>query len=344
MRNVLLLGIKALVQCLFTSSLLLLLSCASTRQFETTPTDGTALVQLRKSLAIILQDSTLYQSRTGVKVVSLDRDEVLFEKDSHLLFHPASNMKLLTTAAALSKLGPDFRFRTVVYTDTAAFRDSTIHSNVYLKGFGNPDLSLDDLRWLTQTLKDKGIAKISGDLICDDSYFDDLKWGAGWMWDDVSSWYYASIGALTVNDNCVTVTVKPAQQIGDTLSVQVKPNTSYMAIENFGVTVDSLDSVRIGQFKVERKWRPPENIVVIEGGRALESLEREYVIDVVNPTLYTGNLFAHTLQEEGIEFNGAILSGLLPDTSVVLTTHVSEPLTAAVININKISDNLSAEN
>jgi PBP4 family serine-type D-alanyl-D-alanine carboxypeptidase len=253
-------------------------------------------------------------------------------------------MKLLTTAAALSKLGPDFRFKTVVYTDTAAFRDSTVQGNVYLKGFGNPDLSLEDLRRLTQGLKEKGIVKITGDLICDDSYFDDLKWGAGWMWDDVSAWYYASIGALTANDNCVTVTVKPAQQIGDTLSVRVKPNSSYMSIENFGVTVDSLDSVRIGQFKVERKWRPAENIVQVEGGRALESPEREYVIDVVNPALYTGNLFVFALKQEGIDFNGAILHGLAPDTSLVLATHVSEPLTAAVMNINKISDNLSAEN
>ena len=196
---------------------------------------------------------------------------------------------------------------------------------------------------MVKRLNAKGVKKITGDLICDDSYFDDLYWGAGWMWDDVSAWYYASIGALTVNDNCVTVTVKPAQSIGDPLLILLEPNTTYMRIENFGVTVDSLDSTRIRQFKVERKWRPPENTVVIEGGRSVEVAERSYVVDVVDPTLYSGTLFAELLQRFGIEFAGNVLRGAVPDTNVVLVEHLSSPLTAVVINTNKVSDNLSAE-
>ncbi len=325
--------------CLF---LIFVFACAAPTKLKTS-FDKKAVEKLRHEINTILQDSSLYQSRTGIKVVSLRTGEVLYAKDSQLLFHPASNMKLLTTAAALAKLGPDFRFKTILCADTSAFVDSTISGNLYLKGFANPDLTTQDLWWMVQQVKMLGVKKITGNLICDESYLDDVYRGRGWMWDDASAWYWAPISALTVNDNCVTVKVKPAANRGDSLQVRLSPPTSYMKITNYGVTVDSSDTTQLRAFKVERNWQEQENIVVIEGALTPESPEKEFVIDVMNPALYAGTLLGEILRQENVHFEGEVLKGEVPDTNFVLVEHLSLPLISSIINTNKISDNLSAE-
>lgn len=319
-------------------------ACGPTESLRKPGKQTNAIFNLQKSIEQVLQDSSLQQTRTGIEIVSLESGETLYTQSNHQLFHPASNMKLLTTATALKRLGPNFKFKTALYADTSSVSDSIISGNLYLKGFGNPDLSIEDLRSMVENLASRGISEISENLICDDTYMDDLYWGSGWMWDDVSAWYWAPICALSVNDNCVEVTVKPGGKVGDSLMVELDPQTQYMKIVNKGVTIDSLDTLQQKAFKVERKWRPAaENMIVVEGGRTIGASERSFTIDVVDAALYTGTLFSELLQEENIAYKGQVLKGSIPDTSVVLAEHFSPPLTMAVINTNKISDNLSAE-
>jgi len=322
---------------------LLIFSCAAQIPRQQKPRITDAVRQLQTRIETLLQDSTLAQTRTGIKVVSLNTGEVLYEKNSNELFNPASNMKLLTTATALKVLGPAFRFKTILYTDVGAVADSVIQGNLYLKGFGDPELTADDLRAMIRELKFSGIRKINGNLICDASYFDDLYWGSGWMWDDTSSPDFAPISALTVNDNVVKVIVSPGKHIGDSLTVIVNPPTNYVKIENKGLTVSLADSDLIEKFKVERKWKIPENTIVIEGGMPVNSPTKRFSIEVLKPALYAGTLFREILQEEGITFEGSLTTGVLPDTTLILTQHFSDPLSLIVFNTNKISDNLSAE-
>lgn len=323
--------------------MLTLIACAPRSALKKPAGHPDAIRQFRESVEQILQDSLLRQTRTGIEIVSLESGETLYAQNNYQLFHPASNMKLLTTATALKMLGPNYKFKTVLYADTASFADSTITGNLYLKGFGNPELSVENLRSLVRALILHGISGINGNLVCDESYMDDFYWGSGWMWDDVSSEDFASISALTVNNNCVTVLVDPGNKVGDSLIVHLDPPTRYVKIVNNGVTVDSLDTLQQKMFKVERKWRPPENTIVVEGGLPVEASEQTFVIDVLGPALYTGTLFRELLQQEGIDFKGQVLKGMMPDTAIVLAEHYSPSLTMVVFNTNKISDNLSAE-
>ncbi|RMG21504.1 MAG: hypothetical protein D6732_27160, partial [Methanobacteriota archaeon] len=119
-----------------------LISCAPRSAMTRPKSEQDALLQFRTTIDHLLQDSLLHQTRTGIKIVSLDSGEVLYDRDSQQLFHPASNMKLLTTATALSVLGPNYTFRTLLLADSIAIMDSVVDGNLYLKGFGNPDLSI----------------------------------------------------------------------------------------------------------------------------------------------------------------------------------------------------------
>ena len=195
-------------------TLLVLIGCSSSGSLRKPEEQKNRIFNLQKNIQQLLQDSSLQQTRTGIKIVSLETGEMLYAQNSQQLFHPASNMKLLTTSTALKRLGPDFKFKTVLYADTASITDSTVSGNLYLKGSGDPDLSTDDLCRIAQKLKSKGIIHITGDLICDDTYMDDLYWGSGWMWDDVSDWYWAPICALTVDDNCVEAAADDAERRG----------------------------------------------------------------------------------------------------------------------------------
>ena len=322
----------------------LLLGCGSQGKLRQPAAASDPLAALQAEIDQILADSVLLRTRTGLKVVSLQSGETLYARDSRYLYNPASNMKLLTTAAALKRLGPDFRYQTTLWADSAAVQDSIISGDIYLKGSGDPDLLRDGLRRLTGQLKALGIRRIAGDLRCDESYMDDLYWGSGWMWDDVSGWYWAPISALTVEDNCVTVTVTPGEAAGDPLEVSIDPPTAYMQIDNRGRTAAPMDSASLKAYKVERVWRPvAKNVVAVEGGLKVDAAPRRYTIDVVDAALYTGALMEELLREEGITIAGAVQRGIVPENARLLAEHRSPPLTEIVLNTNKISDNLSAE-
>lgn len=321
-----------------------LVACAGSRPAKEAETPPAALSELQAQLNAILSDPGLLQTRSGIKVVSLDTGEVLYAKNSELLFHPASNMKLLTTATALSELGPTFNFKTAVLAEPGTVNDSSLTGPLYLKGYGDPDLTSNDLRDMAQDMSDLGIRKITGDIICDDTYLDDLRFGAGWMWDDASSKYFPPIGALTVNRNCVRVKVRPGSQPGDSLTVILQPATHFVKIENRGVTVSAVDSSKIDSFKVERNWQELENTVVVQGGLPVASGLREFELEIVEPSLYFGTLFADALLEKGVDFSGEVRRGVAPDAALTLFEHQSAPLAEILRRTAKVGyNNLYAE-
>lgn len=324
------------------SLLMLLQACSSSAKVTAPP--GNALEQLVQNIDLVLQDSVMQQTRAGIKVISLQSGKTLYSRNSRQLFHPASNMKLLTTAAALKHLGTGFTFKTVLFADSGSVAEKQINGDIYLKGHGNPDLLVSDLEWMVEQLKRQHITEISGNLICDDRYLDDLYWGSGWMWDDVSSWYWAPITALSVNDNCVNLFVEPGDSLGAPVKAVLEPQTAFMTVTNNGRTVSHDDSLARDAYKVQRKWRPvAENIIEIEGGLSRDARPRTFTIDVVDGALYTGTLFREALERAGIRFSGTVQYGETPQNARQLVLHESPGIADAIFNTNKISDNLSAE-
>ena len=274
----------------------------------------------------------------AVKIVSLKSGETLYDLHSQLLLHPASNMKLLTSATALGVLGRDFRFRTDVLVDSGGAGELR---NIYLKGFGDPDLTTKDLDSLAAEVMRSGLSSVTGNVVADNTYFDDSYWGNGWMWDDEPDPDEMFISALSVNKNCVFVTVTPGTMAGDSLKVAIDPPTSYVTLLNNGRTVS--DSVR-QPLRVSRLFKERLNTITVNGEMKNDSssvLREE--LSVWRPELYAAQLFKEELQKAGVAVAGNAVAGVVPPNAILEAEHVW-PMDSMVVNMDKVSDNLSAEN
>ncbi len=138
--------------------------------------------KLQEDINTILQDDLFKSASIGINVMSTKTGESLYSKNSLRLHHPASTTKLFTAATALVKLGTDFQFETTLYIDKNA--ESRTTNNIYLKGKGDPLLGIDDIEKLVVGFVKSGVKFIEGDIIVDESYFDTVREGPGWMWDD----------------------------------------------------------------------------------------------------------------------------------------------------------------
>jgi D-alanyl-D-alanine carboxypeptidase/D-alanyl-D-alanine-endopeptidase (penicillin-binding protein 4) len=114
----------------------------------------------------------------------------LYDHHGSDLLVPASNLKLFTSAAAMNVLGPDYTFSTTVEQDGAQY-GSTLAGNLYLKGTGDPTVLAADYDALAAKVAAAGITRINGQLIADDTWFDNQRLGASWGWDD-EPYHYAA--------------------------------------------------------------------------------------------------------------------------------------------------------
>jgi serine-type D-Ala-D-Ala carboxypeptidase/endopeptidase (penicillin-binding protein 4) len=302
-----------------------------------TPSDPVS--QLRRDIISVLSDSIFRHTLPSIKIVSLNSGEVLYRKNDTLLMHPASNLKLLTSATALQVLGEDFRFKTSVLADSLQ-PGGVVHGNLYLKGYGNPDLKTSDLDSLAATLRSMGIRRIDGDIVADNSYFDDLYWGNGWMWDDEPDPDEMFISALSVNKNCVAVTIVPTTAPSDSVIVTVEPQTPFVNVLCDAKTVnDSADY----SLKVSRLFKERLNTITVSGDIPKDSSPQRSRISVWQPALYAAELFKESLQRDSVAVLGQIRLGMSPPNAGELASHLW-PIDSVLIAMNKNSDNLSAEN
>lgn len=293
---------------------------------------------LRYDISRVLSDSIFVQARPSIKVISLESKEVLFERDSKLLMRPASNMKLVTSASALGVLGKNYIFKTPVLADTPA-TDGVLNRNLYLKGLANPDLVTSDLDSLAGLVKSAGIKNVAGGVCADVSFFDDVYWGSGWIWDDEPYSYAPFLSSLAVNDNCVVVTVTPGASAGDSVRVVVDPPTSYITVLNKARTVQ--DSV-LHPLVVTRLFKEHLNTILVEGEMRTTSNPAEHTLSVWKPELYAATLFSEALQRKGIAVAQSPSVGTAPASSHEIAS-LSHGIDSTIVNMNKVSDNLSAE-
>ncbi|GAB4072201.1 D-alanyl-D-alanine carboxypeptidase/D-alanyl-D-alanine-endopeptidase [Barrientosiimonas marina] len=301
---------------------------------------STAMVQNLEHY--INHEAKLKGTITGISIRDAVSGEKLYDHMGDIRLRPASNLKLLTAAAALSALGKDYKVSTQLLTD-GSISGERLNGNLYLKGKGDPTLLAEDFAALAQKVKENGINVIDGDVAADDTWYDSKRLSHDLIWSD-EQWYYgAQISALTAspdadyNAGSVTVDVHPGQS-GEKPDVTVKPETSHVQVTNDAKTITAAGNETL---TVEREHGG--NTIHVKGMIPAGSEGVKEWIAVWDPTGYALDLFRQSLKNEGITWTGRITTGQAPEEAAVLYTDKSMPLSELLNPFMKLSNNTHAE-
>lgn len=325
--------------------------CAAAKPPALAPATTSPLAALRSDLSAIFNASEFDRATWGISVRSVDTGEGLFELNSTKLIMPASNMKILTLAAAAERLGWEYTFETTVMT-AATIEDGILKGDLIVVGSGDPTIGgraadtgngrLFD-EWAEQ-LVGLGIRTIDGRLIGDDRAFDDDGLEAGWLWDDLAFSYAAPIGALTYESNAVELVVRPGAAAGDSAELIVSPADGGLMVENHVIT-----SPVGGDFSLSLRRGPGTTRLIARGAVPIGTPDFARTVSVDNPTEFFLAALRRTLAAHGIIVTGPALDidalAAPPDLSRcrVLLSHRSAPLSTLAVPMMKLSLNLYAD-
>ncbi|MEB1807054.1 MAG: D-alanyl-D-alanine carboxypeptidase/D-alanyl-D-alanine-endopeptidase [Bacillaceae bacterium] len=288
----------------------------------------------------VLQDqSHLQDSLVSISVRSATTGEILYDYNGNVRLKPASNMKILTAVAALSTLGQEYCFQTELLTD-GKLKWGILHGNLYVKGKGDPTLLKSDIDEMVKNLKKQGIKAIRGNLIGDDTWYDDVRYSIDLPWSDETMGYGSAISALTVASyedydvGTVMLQIVPSEEVGEPAQVIMQPSNTYLEIVNLTKTVSEDEKEELS---IERKHGT--NQVLIEGTLPIHITDFEETIAVWEPTDFALHLFRQSLKDQGIYLLGNVSNGVTPDNAAVLSEHTSMPLADILIPFMKLSNN-----
>lgn len=306
-----------------------------------------ARADLRSDVDALLRDKLLRRAVVGVEIVRLGErpgdDRTLYRKDAQTPLIPASNLKLVTTSAALEKFGPEFKFRTQLLAG---------EPDVAIVGSGDPSFGdsefLRDVGWTVTTvyegwadqLAKRGIRSVR-DVVVDDSVFDEEFFHPNWPLDQAHKRYSAEVGGVNLNANVLEFAVKPTSP-GQIATYTTSPLTDYASIRNTCLTG--------GRNAIWLSREIGTNQIVLRG----ETPSRAQVpvaVTIHDPSMYAATVFADVLRRKGINVTGTVRRDRTiaasrraggPARWRVLAIHET-PLTTVLKRANKDSVNLYAE-
>jgi D-alanyl-D-alanine carboxypeptidase/D-alanyl-D-alanine-endopeptidase (penicillin-binding protein 4) len=271
----------------------------------------------------------------SIQVVEPNSGTVIYSHNAHKPMMPASNMKLVTTAAALKCLGADFEYRTRVGRQNGA---------LVVIGSGDPllgDKSTDDrydrksgwiFEKIVQALREQSITEVS-DIVIDTTVFDDQRVHPSWPAKDYNKWYACEVCGLNYNDNCIEVS---ASNQGDSVAINIEPRTSFVQIINEVEPVTEGDSA-IGA----NRTLQPNKITLF--GRC-KNREGPFRVAIEQPAALFGFCLAENLARAGITLKGRLVEKAVDvDVGFQPLVEFTTPLVDCVRRANTDSLGLAAE-
>lgn len=262
---------------------------------------------LNGRIQLLLKNPSLKNVSYGISVVSIKKNTPLFSYRDNDLFSIASNMKLLTTAAAIEYLCPDFEYKTSVEVHGVITTTGELDGDIIVRGSGDPNLSgrfyngnitAVPESWAS-AIRSKGIREVTGDIIADDSVFDRIYTNPNWPGNQLSEWYCAPSCGLSFNDNCVDITLVSDKKPGNVVLLSVYPNTSYLTIVNNCI---STSNKKEHAYLIYRE--PGTNQIFIKGKYWINAPPEKTWANVHNPALYLATVFKEILEKKGIIVQG----------------------------------------
>lgn len=292
---------------------------------------------LSHAMAQLLDDPALRRAKVGVEVVRIDDGTQLYAHAADNRMIPASNVKLLTTAAALAYLTPDFQFYTDVFGQMDA--NGRIAGDLTLRGDGDPYLIPERIWYLASRLSFLGVHEIAGDIIIDDSYFAGDRMALGSDQDRTSAAYMAPAGAVSVGFNALMVHVVPAIIAGQPAHVTIDPMSLY------GTVRGTVHTVATGRTNVQVSVVPDGtkgSIVQVSGRIRLGDAGRAFWRRIDNPPVFAGHVMKSALQQVGVSVGGGVRAGTVSPGTPRLLQYSSPRLAELLVPLNKYSSNFMA--
>jgi D-alanyl-D-alanine carboxypeptidase/D-alanyl-D-alanine-endopeptidase (penicillin-binding protein 4) len=294
----------------------------------------------------------LSRAHWGVAVYDIEAGRWIALHNADRFFVPASNLKLVVSAVALERLGPDFTYRTTVYATRPISSDGTLDGDLVLYGRGDPNLSgrhapsiTSIFEWLADSLVKRGLKRVTGDLIADESHWDSEYHHRDWSGFDQMWWYAAPVGALGFNDNSIDVSIRPGPRAGVPPLIETQPQSSFYSLDNLAVTGASGT-----ESTFDMKREPGSNRITTFGELPLDERPNTAYVAVVGAADYSATTLRSVLVDRGVEIEGRVrtvsdplASPVQSGDSIALANHRSIPLARVLESINGRSQNWHAE-
>lgn len=306
---------------------------ASARSVSTRGAETPAARELARRIDALVERAPFDRAHWGISVWDPRTGEALYRRSADRHFVPASNLKLVVAAAAAHHLDPEYRFRTTVH-GTGPVEGGVLRGDLVLHGRGDPTLSgryFDSptavLERLADTLLARGVRRVAGRVVADESWLDAEHTRGDWESYDLLWWYAAPVGALGFNDASIDFRVAPGGRAGAPARITAAPESGAYTFENRTRTVPAgrrhtLDFRRV----------PGTNRIVAHGQIPLGTPARTEHVAVVDPARVTGTVFREVLERRGIRVDHPevrVVSDPAASPAAgapVLAEHLSPPL------------------
>ena len=252
----------------------------------------------------------------GVSVVD-ERGRSLYERNADRLFVPASNTKLVVTATATVLLPADYRVRTSVYVN-GVLQNGVLDGDLVLYGRGDPtfsarcyavdtlapgacDSTFTAMDAIADSIRARGVRRITGRIVGDGSYFEPLLVHPAWNVFDLNWWYAAPVSGLGFHDNSVDFLITPADAVDRPPTITWTPELGLFSFENRARTGPSDGGSTIG----DNFFRTPGTMEIWAEGTAAQG--RKPWIEsfaLPDPNRYAARALADALERQGVAVEG----------------------------------------
>ncbi|MEO0334872.1 MAG: D-alanyl-D-alanine carboxypeptidase/D-alanyl-D-alanine-endopeptidase [Pseudomonadota bacterium] len=325
-------------------AVIFVISCSFTHLASAEESSDELSNQIRQRFDKIIKDKGFNKKQLGLYASVSREGEITgaYDLNSSQLMIPASLSKIVTAGVALSKMGPNKKFKTQLLIN-GKVNKRVINGPIYLRGFGDPGLVSEDMWVLVNDLIRSGVQVIKGGIVVDDTWFDRVRKDPSREGSDVDRAYAAPIGAMSFNWNSVNVYVRPNSQRGKKARVFADPDNDYIRVVNNTKTVNRRKGNNFSVRRTEGGDAFYGDVVTVSGDVS-QSLDEEVVYkSIVKPDLWSAYNLKAFLQRRGIEVEGEIRTGTAPMSAKVIAEKESKSLSLIVRDMMKFSNNYVAE-
>ncbi len=294
-----------------------------------------AKADLAKRVDAIISQSSLKNVQFSVRIVKADSGRTIYSHNAREPLVPASNMKIIITAAALKFLGPDYNYKTKV---------GLCGDTLVVIGSGDPllgDKTTDakygrEDGWIFEdiiaALKRHGVTTIK-DIIVDSGVFDDRRVHPNWPKKELNRSYACEVSGLNFNGNCIEITAK---NVGSRVAIFIEPQTVFIKLVNKVIPISKGKST-VGSYRNRRL-----NTIVVHG--KCKSKVGPFAVAIERPAAFFGFLLAENLAKAGIKAKGELIEkAVLDDCNVTVLAEYNTPIADCLARCNKDSFGLAAE-